>query len=40
MRDDVAFIRSLRQTAGLDERAALAQYALLVLNANAFLYLD
>ncbi len=40
VRRDVAFIRSLEQTAGLDERAALSQYALLVLNANAFLYLD
>ncbi len=40
VRRDVAFIRALRDRAGLDERAALTQYALLVLNANAFLYLD
>jgi hypothetical protein len=37
---DVAFLRSLRDEAGLSERAALVQYALLSLNANAFLYLD
>ncbi len=38
--EDVAFVRSLQTEAGLSERAALAQYALLALNANAFLYLD
>ncbi|WP_165065458.1 PSD1 and planctomycete cytochrome C domain-containing protein [Paludisphaera rhizosphaerae] len=37
---DVAFILSLREEAGLSERAALVQYALLSLNANAFLYID
>ncbi|WP_165249884.1 PSD1 and planctomycete cytochrome C domain-containing protein [Paludisphaera soli] len=37
---DVAFLRSLREEAGLSERAALVQYALLAINANAFLYLD
>lgn len=37
---DVAFLRSLREEAGLSERAALVQYALMILNANAFLYLD
>lgn len=37
---DVAFLRSLRDEAGLSERAALVQYALLAINANAFLYLD
>ena len=40
VRRDVDFIRTLRDRAGLDEHAALVQYALLVLNANAFLYLD
>jgi hypothetical protein len=40
VRRDVAFLRTLRDRAGLDERAALTQYALLVLNANAFFYLD
>ncbi|MDG3003926.1 PSD1 and planctomycete cytochrome C domain-containing protein [Paludisphaera mucosa] len=39
-RRDVAFIRSLQAEAGLSERAALVQYALLALNANAFIYLD
>jgi hypothetical protein len=37
---DVAFLRTLRDRAGLDERAALTQYALLALNANAFVYID
>jgi hypothetical protein len=40
VRRDLDFLRALRDRAGLDERAALAQYALLVLNANAFLYID
>jgi hypothetical protein len=40
VRRDVAFLHTLRDRAGLDERAALTQYALLVLNANAFFYLD
>jgi hypothetical protein len=40
LRRDVDFIRTLRDRAGLDERDALTQYALLALNANAFFYLD
>jgi hypothetical protein len=36
----VAFIRTLIDRARLDERAAISQYCLMVLNANAFLYLD
>jgi hypothetical protein len=40
VRDDVEFIRDLMDRARLDAHAALTQYALLVLNANAFLYLD
>ncbi len=40
VRRDVEFLRMLETRAGLDRRAAPAQYALLVLNANAFLYLD
>ncbi|AMV39727.1 PSD1 and planctomycete cytochrome C domain-containing protein [Planctomyces sp. SH-PL62] len=37
---DLAFLHSLRDEAGLSEAEALVQYALLALNANAFLYLD
>lgn len=37
---DVAFTRSLQTEAGLSARDALAQYCLLALNANEFLYLD
>jgi hypothetical protein len=40
VRDDVAFLRQLMDRARLDERTALTQYALMVLNTNAFLYLD
>jgi hypothetical protein len=40
IRDDVAFIERLRAESGLDLHAALTQYCLLLLNANAFLYLD
>jgi hypothetical protein len=40
VRRDVDFLRALRDRAGLDDRAALVQYALLVLNANSFLYVD
>jgi Protein of unknown function (DUF1553) len=40
VRDDVAFIKRLIAESGLDPRTALAQYCLLSLNANAFLYLD
>jgi hypothetical protein len=37
---DLEWLRSLRAETGLNEHAALAQYCLLALNANAFLYLD
>jgi len=37
---DLEFVRSLQTEHGLSEREALAQYCLLALNANAFLYLD
>ena len=37
---DVEFVRTLRERARLDEHAALTQYGLMILNANAFLYLD
>ncbi len=37
---DLEFVRNLREQAGLGDREAMAQYALLVLNANAFFYLD
>jgi hypothetical protein len=40
VRDDVAFIERLMAESSLDPRAALTQYCLLALNANAFLYLD
>jgi Protein of unknown function (DUF1549)/Protein of unknown function (DUF1553)/Planctomycete cytochrome C len=40
VRDDVEFIRTLLDRSRLDERAALSQYCLMILNANAFLYLD
>ncbi len=40
VRRDVEFLRQLETRPGLDKREALTQYALLVLNANAFLYLD
>lgn len=37
---DVAWIRSVRAESGLTEQDALAQYCLMALNTNAFLYLD
>jgi hypothetical protein len=37
---DVVFIKDLEVAGGLDRPAALTQYCLLMLNANAFLYLD
>ena len=37
---DVAWIESFRRESHLTEDAALAQYCLLALNTNAFLYLD
>src|SRR5262249_19861946 len=40
VRRDVRFIRNLMDESHLDDRSALAQYCLLALNANAFLYLD
>ncbi len=39
LRRDLAFLRDLRDR-GLADREAIVQYALLVLNANAFFYLD
>jgi hypothetical protein len=40
IRDDVAFLRQLAEQTHLGARAALAQYCLLTLNTNAFLYVD
>ncbi|MGP0064604.1 MAG: PSD1 and planctomycete cytochrome C domain-containing protein [Isosphaeraceae bacterium] len=40
VRGDVEFIQTLMERSRLDERAALSQYCLMILNANAFLYLD
>ena len=37
---DVAFVRELKSKHGLDDRAALARFALLALNTNEFIYLD
>jgi mono/diheme cytochrome c family protein len=37
---DVAFVKRIESEAGLDPARALAQYCLLILNTNAFLYLD
>ncbi len=37
---DSAFIGSLKTESGMSDHAALVQYCLLTLNANAFLYLD
>ncbi|MBX9627323.1 MAG: DUF1549 and DUF1553 domain-containing protein, partial [Gemmataceae bacterium] len=37
---DVAFVESLMTKHGLDERTALARYALLLLNTNEFVYVD
>jgi hypothetical protein len=40
VRDDLAFIKRLMDDSHMDERSALTQYCLLVLNTSAFLYLD
>jgi hypothetical protein len=40
VRGDVEFVRTLMDRLPLDERAALSQYCLMILNANAFVYLD
>jgi hypothetical protein len=40
VRQDVAFIRHLRDKHGLNEDATLVQYCLLALNTNEFIYLD
>jgi Protein of unknown function (DUF1553) len=37
---DAAFVKELRTKYGLGDRAALARYCLLALNANEFVYLD
>jgi mono/diheme cytochrome c family protein len=38
--EDIAFIMKLKSQHGLDDLTALTRYALLVLNANEFVYLD
>jgi hypothetical protein len=40
VKEDVAFIEKLKEKHKLDDAKALAQYALLCLNANEFVYLD
>ncbi len=40
VRRDAEFVRKLMNDGGLDDRTALSQYCLMMLNANAFLYLD
>ena len=40
VRRDVVFLKSLASEGGLDHRDALTQYCLMILNTNAFLYLD
>jgi hypothetical protein len=40
MRRDVTFVKSLTTEGGLDPAEALSQYCLMILNTNAFLYLD
>ena len=37
---DAAFVREMQARHGLDDATALARYALLLLNANEFVYLD
>jgi hypothetical protein len=37
---DVAFVRTLKEKHRLDDAKALQQYALLLLNANEFVYVD
>ncbi len=40
VRNDLEFVRNLMERSKLDERAAMSQYCLMILNTNAFLYLD
>jgi hypothetical protein len=40
VREDVAFVKQLIMQSDLDAKTALNQYCLMVLNSNAFLYLD
>ena len=40
VRRDAIFLKGLESEAGLDPRDALTQYCLMILNTNAFLYLD
>ena len=40
MAKDAAFVQSLVKTFDLSESAALTRYALLLLNANEFVYVD
>ena len=40
VRRDVVFLKSLESEGGLDVARALTQYCLMILNTNAFLYLD
>jgi hypothetical protein len=40
VRRDVMFLKRLESDGGLGPRAALTQYCLMILNTNAFLYLD
>jgi hypothetical protein len=40
VKNDVAFVRRLKEKHGLSEPKALAQFCLLCLNANEFVYLD
>jgi hypothetical protein len=40
VRRDVEFLKSLTSEGGLDRARALNQYCLMVLNTNAFLYVD
>jgi hypothetical protein len=40
VRRDVKFVKSLESEGGLEPTQSLAQYCLMILNANAFLYLD
>jgi hypothetical protein len=40
LRDDLKLIADLRERHGLSAEAALTQYCLLLLNTNAFVYLD
>ena len=40
VKEDVAFVQRLKDKHKLDDEKALAQYCLLCLNANEFVYLD